>query len=164
MGRLHEQKNIMRLLEIFRIVHEKNQKALLLIIGDGGLREKIEKFVIDNHLSNDVILLGRRSDVGKLMCAMDVFVLPSLYDGLGVVMLEAQASGLPCVKSSVVPAPDLTGNVCTIPLEASNETGVKEIENVAGGDRETVREKMQRAGYDIRLEAVKLERFYECRL
>jgi glycosyltransferase involved in cell wall biosynthesis len=76
----------------------------LLLIGDGPLRLDIKQKVSQLGLSDHVVFAGLRSDVPRLMLsAMDAFVMPSLYEGLGLVLIEAQAAGLPCIFSDVVP-------------------------------------------------------------
>jgi glycosyltransferase involved in cell wall biosynthesis len=95
-------KNHLFLLSAFAKAISKRPEMTLLLIGDGDLRPQIEEFISTNGLEKKVILLGRRSDVDKLYQAMDVFVLPSLFEGLPVTLVEAQASGLPCFASSAV--------------------------------------------------------------
>jgi len=103
-GRFDEPKNHQFLIEVAVEVCAWNPCAVFLLVGDGPLRPRVEKQVNRADLDGRVIFLGRRSDVPALMKGvMDVFVFPSLYEGLGLVLLEAQAAGLPCVVSDVVP-------------------------------------------------------------
>lgn len=99
-GRMAPQKNQKFLLKIFAEVKKENDEAVLLIVGDGSLRKEIESEIKRLNLQECVILLGVRNDVANLLMAMDVFVLPSLYEGLPVVCVEAQATGLRCVLSN----------------------------------------------------------------
>ena len=101
-GRFGREKNHRLLIEIIEKAVWKNHDVTLLLVGDGDLRPSIQQQVKDAKLNERVIFAGNRSDVPRLMKAMDVFVLPSLYEGLPVVIIEAQAAGLPCVVSSVV--------------------------------------------------------------
>ena len=103
-GRFHAQKNHGFLLDIFAEVAQREPEAWLLLIGDGPLRPLIKQEVCDRGLADHVIFTGVRSDVPRLMRgAMSVFMFPSQYEGLGLVLIEAQAAGLPCVLSDTVP-------------------------------------------------------------
>ena len=103
-GRFSPQKNHEFLIDIFSAVHAKEQDACLLLVGDGGLRPRIEEKVKALGLERQVIFTGVRGDVPDLLQAMDVFVFPSLYEGLGIAAIEAQAAGLPCFLSEGVPS------------------------------------------------------------
>jgi glycosyltransferase involved in cell wall biosynthesis len=103
-GRLYEQKNHRFLLEIAVEIIKREPRMHLLLVGDGPLRSILEERVIEMDLSKQTLLIGSRSDVSRLMRgAIDVFLFPSLHEGLGLVLIEAQASGLSCVLSDVVP-------------------------------------------------------------
>lgn len=103
-GRLVEQKNPLFLIEIAAEVAKQEPKMRLLLVGDGSLRPELEAKVNQVGLGDRVIFAGIRSDVPRLMLgAMDIFLFPSLYEGLGLALIEAQAAGLPCVLSDVVP-------------------------------------------------------------
>ena len=99
-GRLTNQKNISFLIEVFREICRREAKAVLLIIGGGEQEEKLKGLVQEYGIQDRVRFLGVRSDVNALYQAMDVFVMPSLYEGLPVVGVEAQVSDLQCVFSS----------------------------------------------------------------
>lgn len=109
-GRMVPQKNQKFLLKIFAKVRKENGKAVLLIIGDGPLRNDLENEITRLKLKDSVILLGVRNDVPELLMAMDVFVLPSLFEGLGIVAIEAQATGLKCILSDEIPKEVDCGN------------------------------------------------------
>ena len=98
-GRFCYPKNHEFLVDIFNEVHKERSDSILLLVGDGELRKKIEKKVEKLGLKKSVIFTGVRNDVPDLMQAMDVFVFPSYYEGLGIALIEAQASGLPCFTS-----------------------------------------------------------------
>lgn len=102
-GRFVAQKNHTFLIDIFNELHKKNKKIILLLIGQGPLMNGIKEKVEDLNLTKNVIFLGQRDDVNELYQVMDLFLFPSLYEGLGMVLIEAQASGLPCVCSTEVP-------------------------------------------------------------
>ena len=101
-GRFNHQKNHEFLVDIFAALVEQNSDAVLLFVGEGDLLPEIKRKVVRLGLSNHVAFLGVRSDVNRLLSAMDVFTLPSFYEGMPNVVIEAQASGLPCVVSDTV--------------------------------------------------------------
>ena len=102
-GRFIEQKNHLFLLEIVAEVAKREPRMRLLLIGDGSLRPEIEQKVIQLGLTDHIIFAGVRPDVPQLMLgAMDLFLLPSFHEGLPLVLLEAQAAGLPCIFSDVI--------------------------------------------------------------
>ncbi|MBE8986240.1 glycosyltransferase family 1 protein [Nostoc sp. LEGE 12450] len=103
-GRFEQPKNHQFLVDIFAEVAKREPKMYLLLVGNGSLRLDIEQKIIQMGLTERVIFAGVRPDVPRLMLsAMDIFLFPSLYEGLGLVLIEAQAAGLPCVFSDVVP-------------------------------------------------------------
>jgi glycosyltransferase involved in cell wall biosynthesis len=103
-GRFVEQKNHKFLMEICAEVAKQDPKMYLLLIGEGILRPEIEQKALQMELSDRVIFAGVRSDIPRLMLgAMNLFLFPSLHEGLGLVLVEAQAAGLPCIFSNVVP-------------------------------------------------------------
>jgi glycosyltransferase involved in cell wall biosynthesis len=102
-GRFMPVKNHAFLLDIFLDVKKKQSNAVLLLAGGGKLKHEIEKKADDLGLAESVLFLGARDDVNELYQAMDVFVLPSLYEGLGMVAVEAQIAGLPTIVSHMVP-------------------------------------------------------------
>ena len=103
-GRFETQKNHWLVVEIAAEVAKRKPNMRLLLIGDGALRSEIEQKVAQLNLTDKVIFTGVRFDVPRLMLgAMDIFLFPSFYEGLGSVGFEAQAAGLPCVFSDVIP-------------------------------------------------------------
>ena len=99
-GRFVKQKNHEFLIDIFNEIHKQNKNTILLLAGDGPLKEEIQNKVKELGLEKNVQFLGQRNDANELYQAMDAFVLPSLYEGLPVVGVEAQAAGLPCFLST----------------------------------------------------------------
>lgn len=101
-GRFNKQKNHIFLIDVFNEYHRNNKNSKLLLVGIGPLKEKVESKVKELKLIDNVLFLEQRKDVNELMMAMDVFVLPSLYEGLPLVGVEAQAAGLPCIFSDSI--------------------------------------------------------------
>ena len=112
-GRFNNTKNQAFLLEIFNEFVKLKSNAILLLVGTGPDFEKIKKIVSIHPNKNKIILYGESSDMSGLYSAMDIFVFPSKYEGLGLVAVEAQISGLPCVVSDVVPKEIVVGNNVT---------------------------------------------------
>ena len=161
-GRFEEQKNHEYLVELFQELSERNDDCVLLLIGDGVLRTKILNKVDELGLTNKVIYVGNQEKPQDYYSAMDLFVLPSKFEGLGIVNVEAQASGLPCVVSNVVPEEvKLSPNFYRINLNDKDEW-VNKIENIK--NKKINREKNIALSnldtYDLRKKSVLLEEFY----
>ena len=160
-GRLHIQKNPYRLIEIFYALTKIKPDACLVMIGKGGEQNGLERKCKELGIEEKVMLLGARDDVNEAMMAMDVFFMPSLYEGLPVVLVEAQATGLKCVISENVPCPDLLGKLCVKHLSEDKAIWAKELANIDKTYQRTeARKKIIDGGYDISHEAVKLQDFY----
>ena len=154
-------KNHSFLLDVFYRYHKVNKKSKLLLIGDGPNKGNIEKKIEKLGLQEAVILTGVRKDVNRLLQAMDVFVFPSIYEGLPVTMVEAQTAGLPCVISENVPKEtDITNLVTRISLDASLSHWVAAIEDARKIKRKNQSDKIRESGFDIRENVKKLEEFY----
>lgn len=162
-GRLQKEKNHLFLLEIFAEIAKKEEKARLVLVGEGVLLEEIEQKAHVLGIKEKVVLLGLRFDVPDLLQMMDVFVFPSLTEGLGIVLVEAQTAGLPCFASkNVIPEEAaVTDLVEFISLEESAKSWADKILKVENQQKRQTRISMvQNAGYDICVEAKKLEEFY----
>lgn len=104
-GRFYPQKNHEFLIKIFQEIHIINPNAHLLLVGDGPLRSSIESMVNNAGLSNNVHFLGVQKNIPEIMMgAMDIFLFPSLFEGLGIVLIEAQSAGIPSIYSDVIPS------------------------------------------------------------
>lgn len=129
-GRFCKQKNHMFLIDVFHEVYKQNRKAVLLLIGQGDLEEEIKEKVKKLNLTSAVKFLGLRSDIPQLMQAMDLFLFPSLFEGLPVVLVEAQAAGLRCITSTgVTPEAKITNQVEFISLKQSSKEWANQIIN-----------------------------------
>ncbi len=121
-GRFNPQKNHEFLIDVFNEVYKKDKGTVLLLIGDGYLKEKIEDKVKKLNLEQGVKFLGVREDIPELMQGMDLFLFPSQFEGLAVVMVEAQAAGLKVITSTgVTKESDITNNVEFIDLSKGAE-------------------------------------------
>lgn len=100
---LREQKNHMFLLEIAKELKNKKHDYILYLVGEGSLREQIQNRIIQLDLQDNVILMGSRTDVPQILCAFDAMIFPSLFEGLGGVILEAQLVGVPSIVSNHIP-------------------------------------------------------------
>lgn len=161
-GRFHFQKNHMFLLEIFNQVCLMHQDSVLLLIGDGEIRPQIESKIEELGLENNVILLGRRGDVNELMCAMDVFLLPSLFEGLGIVLIEAQCSGLYCFASSnnIPQEAKVTDLLDFIDLNSEPKIWAEEILKAKNLLRKNHSSEVKESGYDIKVNSEKLYKYF----
>lgn len=162
-GRFNIQKNHKRLLDIFREYLNMNADAVLMLIGEGQLEDDIKKRAQELGISEKTLFMGIRSDVGELYQAMDLFLMPSLYEGMPVVGVEAQAAGLPCVFSEeITDEVILSKRSRRIPLANDNIAWAKTIYNLleCKTDRYAWAEIVKKAGYDIKTEAKRIENIY----
>lgn len=159
-GRFNDQKNHVFLIDIFADLVKQDDRALLMLLGEGELFETIRKKVEKLDLTDKVMMLGVRSDIPQLLQAMDVFVLPSNYEGLPVVGIEAQASGNLCLLSDqVTPETVITENVKLLPIDSTN-IWVEEILLAKKFKKKDTSQIIKESGYDISTTAQYLQDFY----
>lgn len=161
-GRFNQPKNHPFLLDIFVALLKKEPNAVLLLVGGGEDMPKIQAKAQALGIAEHVRFLGVRSDVADLMQAMDVFVFPSLYEGLPVTMVEAQAAGLPCIISDKVPPECILtdGLVGIMQLSATPASWANKILEKRNWPRTDRRAEITAHGFDITTEAAKLQEFY----
>ncbi|MCD7855839.1 MAG: glycosyltransferase family 1 protein [Clostridiales bacterium] len=161
-GRFMEQKNHTFLIDIFSEIHRLKPDSALILISDGRLMDDIKKKVKDKGLENSVMFLGNRGDVNELMQAMDVFLFPSLWEGLPLTGIEAQTAGLPIVMSDVItPEVCITENTYMMSLKkTAEEWAEKVLEVCRDTKRINTRQQIIDAGFDIRTTAAWLQDFY----
>lgn len=160
-GRLIGVKNHAFLLDVFAELHTLRPNAVLLLVGNGPLEDQIREKARTLGLQDHVRFLGVRSDVADVMQAMDVFMLPSQYEGLGIVTLEAQCAGMPCLVSDRVPPEcDVGSRVRFLSLEASASEWAQALLALCSGDRQSGKDAVTAAGYDITTTANELQQFY----
>lgn len=162
-GRFVEQKNHRGLIEIFNEVHKLNKNTILVLAGQGPLMEEMKEKVKSLDLEKNVKFLGQRSDANELYQAFDIFLLPSLYEGLPVVGVEAQAAGLLCILSD-----DMTKETKVLEtteflsLSASSEVWANIIlHSYENYKRKDTKEEISKNGFNIKEEAHKLEDRYQ---
>ena len=150
-GRFEKQKNHNFLIEIFKQYKEKNKDSVLLLIGCGPLEEEIKNKIKREGLLNSVLFLGVINNANEFYNAMDCFLFPSLFEGLGLVLVEAQTNGVKCLTSSNVPCEaKLSDNIDYIslseqPLVWANQICKTNSKYRQGAYRDTIK-----SGYDIK--------------
>lgn len=161
-GRFNTQKNHMFLINVMQKLTQINPEAILISIGEGSLLEDIKKKVRHLGLQDKVRFLGVRADINRLYQAMDIFVFPSRYEGLGIAMIEAQAAGLPVVCSDVIPfIAHITDNIRTLSLAEYPEKWAEAINMLKFGyARKNMFEQIKAANFDIAKVAEDLQEYY----
>lgn len=160
-GSQKPQKNHSYLIDIFAEVCKKGGIYKLVLVGDGPLMPSMKSKVHNLGLDDKVLFLGTRNDAPRLFNAFDLFVLPSVFEGLGIVAVEAQANGLECLLSTTVPKEaDITG-VTYLSINDAPSVWADTIIKGGFSRHEDYNEKVVKAGYDIRNAALELQSFYE---
>lgn len=159
-ARFEEQKNHNKIIEIFYEYNKINSKSVLILVGDGSLKSKIENRVKKLGINDKVFFLGLRNDIPKLLSSFDLFLMPSLYEGLPFVCIESQANGLPMLVSNTISSEVLLTNLIEVMnLESKNEEWAKMIKklelNYGEHNSNDYNSYLKRAGYDIK-EVVKI--------
>ncbi len=162
-GKNHEQ-----LVEIFYEIQQIIPKSKLILIGGEGIVDstlgKIKELIYQLHISDKVLLLGFRDDIGALLCSMDAYVMTSLYEGFPVSCLEAQDNGVPCFLSDTISKEVGLINTSFISLEEPPkrwaEIIIDRTQKCSISERSKAHEKLKSLGYDISVEANRLEEFY----
>lgn len=157
-GRLEAQKNYLFFLDVLKKYAAAVPETVFLLVGDGSQREALEKKTAALHLEKNVIFVGKAADTERYYQAMDLFVLPSIYEGFGFVNIEAQVSGLPCVVSDRVPETiDISEKVSFVPLDADQWVqAIKKTYEVSGERKTCISSK-----YDLKCETRRLESIYQ---
>lgn len=121
-GRISTEKNVLYGVDIFKCIKEKIRNSILVVVGDGEEMENLKRKIADENLENDVLCLGKRDDVNRLLQAFDLLIMPSLYEGFPVVAVEAMASGLPVLLSDrITKELDFGSAVRYLPLNNKND-------------------------------------------
>ena len=159
-GRYCYQKNQSFLIKAFSRARVYNKKLFLLLIGGGELRDELKKQIADLGLKNDVCCLNWQDNVSDYFQVMDIFCLPSLFEGLAITSIEAQAAGLKCfIADTISEETGVTNLVDFLPLDEL-VWAEQMVQSVQAGDREWKDKEIEMAGYDIRTAVRKLEKIY----
>lgn len=161
-GRFDEQKNHRFVIDVYKEAHDTDPKTELWLIGQGGLRGEIEKKVASLDLGDSVRFLGVTDKVGEYLQGMDTFIFPSINEGLGIALVEAQAAGLPCVVSqSIQPEADIgAGLIKKLDLGDDIVKWRDAVVDALQKPRSDTSGFVREAGYDIYDVAELLQRFY----
>jgi glycosyltransferase involved in cell wall biosynthesis len=161
-GRFTYQKNHYFLVDIFKACIEKKPDSVLILVGDGELRNNVEKKCDSLGLKEKVIFTGVRSDISNLVQAMDVFIFPSYFEGLPVALVEAQAAGLICFASDSITKQVNIGDLINyISLDFSADYWAEQIIKVVGNYRRSnITHHIEDNDFDINLVAEKLMEYY----
>lgn len=149
-SRFCAQKNHKFIIDVFEQIYKKNNLAKLLLIGDGPLKNSTLEIVNKKNIANNVIFLGLRSDIPELLQAIDIILFPSLFEGLPVSIIEAQAAGLPCILSDTIDYETaITSNVEFYSLNAPISEWANAILDKKTFKRVDTTSQIVDAGYDV---------------
>lgn len=162
-GRLHPQKNHDFLIDVFAELKNKKPDAELLLVGTGPLEEKVKGKVAEKGLLDHVHFLGNKKDMNRIYQAMDVFIFPSLFEGLGIVAIEAQAAGVPIVCSEGLPSEtDITPIYRKVLLSDGAEKWANAALEMAQNPKShsNMQQYVINAGFDMEATAKYMENYY----
>lgn len=162
-GRFAQAKNHVFLIEVFAQLLKMKPNSVLVLVGDGPLRSKMEQKVKELHIENCVKFLGVRSEIHHLLQAFDVFVFPSIHEGLPVTLIEAQGAGLPCIISDTISKEVDLGLDLVKHISLHNQNAwLEEINRIVlrNASRSIKEKALYDAGYDIKHTAQLTRNFY----
>ena len=161
-GRMTEPKNHIFLIKVFSAVCKHREDARLLLIGDGELRDMIVDEIRKNKIEDKVLILGSKNNTEDYYQAMDVFIFPSLWEGLGIAAIEAQTAGLPCIVSEKIPQEAILDKELVKVMKLSDEPRLwgEAIVNSQIDSRSGRVELIRNAGYDVTQNAIIMQKFY----
>lgn len=158
-GRFHFQKNHKFIIDVFEQLVKRDKNYRLILVGQGSMEEEIVQKVKSKGLENEVIFCGVQSEVNNFYQMMDCFLFPSLFEGLGIAALEAQACSLPCVLSNRVPSiVKVNDNVVFLSLDDELSAWVNAIEYLVHLDTNVFENKMEKSIYNIKTQVDFFER------
>ena len=162
-GNFVEAKNHLFLIDVFKKIAKLNDNTILLLVGDGQLRNKVENKIIQLGLSEKVLLLGHKKDIPELLSTFDAFVFPSIHEGFGISVIEAQASGLKCyISDSISNEVDVTDLVYRISLNTSAQYWANNIlNNIKNIDRKSYNKLLLDKGFTLKELGNNIQKLYE---
>lgn len=163
-GRFSYEKNHEYILKVFKEIFKKNINAKLFLVGWGELEEDIKKKIIDMNLSKNVIILGMRNDVNRLLNGMDLFLLPSLFEGMPVTVIEAQVNGLPVIlNEEITKGVDFSGLLSFESIKVEPKIWASlSLDVIKNNDRKDYSLQAIKCGFDVKKSAELLQEFYLC--
>lgn len=162
-GRLHKQKNHTFILDVFKTLNTSIPETMLILVGDGVLRNSLENKAKELGIQESVIFTGVRKDIPDLLQAMDIFFMPSLYEGLPGTVIEAQGAGLPClISDSITKEVKITDLVVSASLDESIEKWKEHLINIINQkiERRNTSLELVEAGFDMEAITMQLQSFY----
>ena len=160
-GRLYKQKNQMFLIDILAEVKKTYSDTKLILCGDGDLKNNLIQKAVDLNVINDIIFMGECRNVNEILQAMDVFVMPSLYEGLTIAAIEAQCAGLPCVFSDTLSKETMLTHQCvTLSLKEDSSVWAEALLHFLHYKRVDLSENIRSGGFDIQYTVKFLENYY----
>lgn len=160
-GRFHFQKNQIRLINIFKKINEKNRDTMLFLIGDGEDRVNIVNEIKKLNIEKNVIILGFRNDINKIINAMDALIFPSIFEGLPVTLIEAQANGLPIIASDTISKEVNCSKSIVFCDLAKNDNYWSDVILNTDLKRRDYRDSISKAGFNINVEVKKMEKLFK---
>lgn len=150
-GRLSYQKNQEFLIKAFALTHKLEPNSELIILGEGPDRDKLSELIKKLELEDSCRLLGNRNDINKIYSALDLFVLPSRFEGLPVSAIEAQDNGLPCLLADTISEDTrINDNVIFCPIESPERWGEEMSNYLKCGRQDNASNKLSNEGWDIK--------------
>lgn len=161
-ARLYAPKNYVYLLKIFKKLNAMERRFCFLIVGDGPEKNELKQIVNEYELDKSVVFLGARKDINEILNAMDFFMMPSLYEGFGMSLIEAQSTGLMCLASNKVPmSTRLTSNVFYEDIDDNSiDKWCDFVVNNINYYREDKSSDVKNKGFDIEQNTEALEKIY----
>lgn len=163
-GRFAEEKNHEYLIDIFKNIVDIDSNVKLILVGEGPLLDKIKQKVKELDICNNVLFLGNRTDVNQILNVSDLFLFPSKHEGLGIVLIEAQVNGLPCIVSNNIPnEADMNINLfyrCSLDDELSKWKNIVFEHLILNRNRIVDLGVIEKKGYNICKESLKLYQWY----
>lgn len=162
-GRIEYQKNPFYILSIIKDLASRTRNFQFLWIGDGADSEIIKQDVLKSGLSENVVFINHTTNVKEYLSAMDVFILPSRYEGLGIVLLEAQANGLSCLASNTTPPEaKITDKISFLPIQETDVPiwGSEILKHQCTSNRDYPKIGIEQSGYEVNNVCMKLKKIY----